>query len=105
MAWEDRNGRQYYYSKSRQDGRVISQYLGAGEIGGLAATLERARQAERAAERAERRRQIEADQALDREITEVAKLVQTVTAVALLAGGCHRPKRQWRVKRGQSREY
>lgn len=101
MAWEERNGRQYYYSKQRNGGQVISQYLGAGEIGGLVATLEQARQAERAAERADRRRQIEADKALDSEIAEVAKLVQTVTAAALLAGGCHRPKRQWRVKRGQ----
>lgn len=102
MAWEERNGRQYYYSKQRIGSQVQSQYLGAGETAGLVATLEQARQEERETERADHRRQIEADKALDGEIAEFAKLVQTVTTAVLLASGCHRPKRQWRVKREQS---
>ena len=99
--WKERNGRDYYYRSVRKGGRVISEYIGAGELAALVARQDKIRQAERVAKRAERRRQIEAGALLDGEIAEYAELVRTLTAAALLASGCHRHKRQWRVKREQ----
>lgn len=99
MAWEERNGKSYYYRKSRDGERVVSEYIGGGYLATLAARLDQIRQAEQATERKERRRLMTAEAALDSEIAEYERLVQTVTAAVLLASGCHRPKRQWRVKR------
>ena len=66
---------------------MISEYIGAGELAALVARQDKIRRAERAATRAERRRQIEADALLDSEIAEYAELVRTLTAAALLATG------------------
>src|SRR5690606_27129478 len=97
MAWEERNGRSYYYQKRREGERVVSQYIGAGYVATLAAQLDQIERERRAAERAQWHRQQAVHAALDSEIAEYARLVQTITAAVLLASGCHRPKRQWRV--------
>ncbi len=102
MAWEERNGKSYYYQKRREGRQVISQYIGSGYLATLAAQLDQIGQIERAAEREQWHRQQAKQAALDIEIAEYARLVQTLTAAVLLASGCHRPKRQWRVKREQS---
>lgn len=101
MAWETRNGRHYYYRKRREDGQVVSEYFGTGELAMLAARLDVLEQEREATERAEWRRYQAEQAALDGEIAEFAGLVQTMTAAVLLVSGCHRPKRQWRVKREQ----
>lgn len=41
MAWEKRShGGMYYVRKRRDGGRVVSQYLGAGQMARLAAELD-----------------------------------------------------------------
>lgn len=102
MAWEERNGKSYYYQKRREGDGVVSEYVGSGYLGTLAAQLDREGQTERATAREQWRRQQAEQVALDNEIAEYTRLVQTLTAAVLLASGCHRPKRQWRVKREQS---
>jgi len=102
MAWEERNGRSYYYEKRRQGGRVVSQYIGTGELARLAAQLTLLDQWRKEEERAEWRLYQAEQAALDAEIAELAQLVQTVTGAVLLASGCHRHKRQWRVKHEQN---
>lgn len=37
MGWEYRAGRKYYYRKRREDGRVVSEYVGAGPLAELTA--------------------------------------------------------------------
>ena len=32
MAWEERNGKSYYYQKRREGDRVVSEYIGTGEL-------------------------------------------------------------------------
>ena len=102
MAWEERNGKRYYYQKRRAGEQVVSHYIGTGTLATLAAQLDQLEQQRQAAEREQWQRQQAEQAALDSEIVAYTRLVQTVTAAVLLASGCHRPKRQWRVKREQS---
>lgn len=101
MAWENRRGRLYYYSKKRVQGRVISTYLGNDEaaftLAAFDVLMNDLRQAERAQAQAERAEWTE----LDREVDDFGVAVQALTAAVLLASGCHRHKRSWRVQRGQ----
>ena len=103
MAWEERNGRDYYYQKRREGDRVVSEYIGSGYLATLAAQLDQIEQQRQSDAREQWHRQQAKQAELDREIAEYARLVQTITAAVLLASGCHRPKRQWRVKREQDR--
>ena len=99
MAWEERNGRSYYYSKERSGGRVRSVYVGSGEVAGLIAQLDmlqreeadHARQLERQA-----RAQVEATAA---DYAALDELIKTITKGALLTAGFHMHKRQWRRKK------
>lgn len=104
MAWEERNGKSYYYQKRREGGQVVSQYIGTGYLATLAAQLDQIEQQRQADAREQWHRQQAKQAALDSEIAEYTRLVQTLTAAVLLASGCHRPKRQWRVKREQRRD-
>ena len=55
MGWKTINGRRYYYKSEREGGRVKTTYFGAGESGLLISLGEREDQAEREAERNQRR--------------------------------------------------
>ena len=99
MAWEERGNGSYYYRKRRIGGRVVSEYVGRGELAGLVAQLDaiertgqRAQRASHAAERA--------SLDVDDEVAEtVAALVATLTRGVLVANGFHQHKRQWRRRR------
>ena len=104
MAWEERSGRCYYYRKRREGGRVLSEYVGGGLAGEMAAMLEQMERERRAAEREPWRRQIAAEAALDQEVGEYDELVRRLTAAALLASGYYRAKRQWRIARAKHEE-
>jgi hypothetical protein len=39
MSWETRNGKHYFYSAYRENGRLIKEYLGRGEAAVLAASV------------------------------------------------------------------
>lgn len=103
MAWESRNGRGRYLTKSvKRDGRVIRQYLGTGPVAEIIAKLEALERERREVERAERR---EAEARLDEALRLVETFsaeVDTVVGATLERAGFHRPKRgKWRKRRGQ----
>jgi hypothetical protein len=91
----------YFYRKVREGGRVVSEYAGSGAIGALYAALDGSTRAAQAAERAERRAQVEAERAAERDARQLAAECQELAALALLAAGYHRHKRQWRKRRYQ----
>lgn len=100
MAWETRNGRGRYYTRSKRiGGRVVREYIGTGAIADLAAALD----AEERAEREEARAALRAEHAEAREVTEVLSDLEAVTRHAVFnvlhAEGFHRHKRQWRRRR------
>lgn len=99
MAWENRNGREYYYRKRRKNGRVVSEYIGSGAIAELTAILDQEAQAEREAEREAHRQERAAVEAIDSDLDQLDELSKALTRAALLLAGCYPHKRQWRWRR------
>jgi hypothetical protein len=100
MGWKTRGGRRYYYRSIRQGGRVVSEYVGAGEDVGLIAALETAerdkREAAAADWRAERARLV----AEGRTQAERFDQVEILVRLLLEAAGFHRHNRgEWRRRR------
>ena len=98
MAWEKRRRKRYYYSKRRLAGRVVSDYVGAGEAAGVIATLEVLYREQRIAEQRHRRCEQESHRAADAEIDRLGGGIRLLVAAALLARGYHTHKGQWRLR-------
>ncbi len=99
MAWERRNGRPCYYRKRRIGRRVVSKYVGGGEIGELAALADEARREEREAARIEEQRRREAEADLDRTVEELGEMTNLLTRAVLIAQGAHTHKGEWRGRK------
>lgn len=106
MAWESRNGRGRYYTRSRKvNGRIVREYVGSGELAELLAEQDEI-------QREARRLQAEAWQKekarLQAEAQAVAALcaeVDLLASAVLLEAGFYRPDRgQWRQKRSWSND-
>ncbi len=79
---------------------MISEYLGAGTVGQLAAELYELEQAERREERLRCQQQIEFDGRLEQSIQTVSDAIRGLTEAVLLCSGHHTHKGQWRKLRG-----
>ena len=104
MAWEERNGRRYYYRKKRIGYRVISVYIGTGDLAELLTEVDSTGRRKRLnqqltfeAVKAEAKQQESA-------VNQISDLIQSMLHAALLATGHHTHKGQWRRFRdGQNR--
>ena len=103
MAWETRNGRGRYYTRSRRvDGRVVREYIGCGPAAKLAAMYDEMKRAERDAER-------EAWCARKQELERIERLLARSwegcweqASHALTDAGFYRHHRgEWRKRRGK----
>lgn len=95
MAWEQRNGRSYYYAKRREGKKVVSVYLGRGTLAELAEETVLDGMMGRQQARKEKLEWQELEQLLDQ--------VRHETTEMLKATGLHRPQRKpWRRKRSPS---
>lgn len=104
MGWESRaRGGRYYVQKQRIGGKVVSRYLGGGEIGILAAQLD-ALQRQKREDARETERRYRADmEALDRQSAADFATVETILRQTLAAAGYHRHKRgEWRRRRDRN---
>jgi len=101
MAWEKRRRKRYYYTKRRRAGRVLSDYVGAGESAGVIATLEALYREQRIAEQQQWRLEQESRRALDAEVDRLGSGIRILVAAALLANGYHTHKGQWRSRHEQ----
>ena len=96
MAWEDRNGRRYYYRKRRKGGRVVSEYVGSGLAGQTAEAFDTENKQEAAYRRAAFQEQKASVARIDSQAGEIEKYTQAITRACLLLAGYHAHKRQWR---------
>ena len=101
MAWEERNGKRYYYRKRRVGKTVLSEYVGAGIGAEATATLD---QIDREKEKLARlQMQDEREQHMKEEqgAIEVFELTRLLTRAVLLLAGYHPHKGQWRKKNNE----
>jgi hypothetical protein len=99
MAWETRGNGQYYYRKKRIGNKVYSEYVGAGLLAEASAIIDQRERDNRAAARAAELEEQKADLAIDRELNRLGNIIRTINAAALVAGGYHTHKGQWRRQR------
>lgn len=103
MAWENRGLGRYFYRKKRIGDSVVSEYIGAGHLGELAAEIDaKKRQAAIAVREALREAQAR-ENLTDAQIDELIAAGQDYVQAVLLASGRRLHKRsEWRRKRGGS---
>jgi hypothetical protein len=101
MAWESRHDSRhsYYYRKKRVAGRVVSEYIGRGEVAALIARDDELDRLKAGADRAQRRTERASAQVLDAELDALEQELATLTTGALLCAGYHLHKGQWRKRR------
>ena len=99
MGFEERKGRLYYYRKIRRDGRVFSEYVGAGQVANLAARLDQIAREERELLRVQRETDRREFAELDQAIINQDTIIQAALTETLTQRGYHKHKGQWRRKR------
>ena len=101
MAWETRNGRGRYYTRSHKvNGQVIREYVGTGRGAEVAAMLDAQNAAERAVEQMRNREAVAHLRALDATMDAAHLWMQGELRGALQTQGYHQHKRgEWRRRR------
>lgn len=103
MAIERRNGRDYYYTKQRVNGRVVSRYWGGGKLGETwiyaAAQHDQMERDKEKFERYLENEEMKEFRALEREIDQFCDEITAAKNALLKVNGYHRHKGQWRKKR------
>ncbi len=99
MGWEQRNGRFYYYEKRREGERIVSTYVGTGSFAEARAVLNDAAKEKRRLQREALRQEREALDREGRQVRDVLDQIRALTHAALIAGGYHMHKGQWRKRR------
>jgi hypothetical protein len=104
MAWEFRNGKEYYYRTRRTArGGFERIYFGCDEVAHLAAAEDALRQAQRESERAAWLDLTNRLQIVDQALQDLGKAVGLITTAALRQGGYYQHDRgEWR-RRGYPR--
>jgi predicted dinucleotide-utilizing enzyme len=102
MAWKPRrNGRRYYYRSRRVGDRIVTDYLGSGQAGELAAVKDAAKREARLTVAAARHTERQRFSDLDEAFADLDTVVETLTRAALTAAGYHQHHRgEWRKRRG-----
>lgn len=103
MGWEQRGGGSYYYRKVREGGRVRSKYMGNGVLGQICAENDRDEQRDRTAKRDADHATRQAEAEVDRQLADAESAIAAITDAALLAGGYHKHKGQWRKRRHEKK--
>jgi len=100
MSWEQGpRGRKYYTRTRRLGGRCVREYLGGGLEAQAAAAADALRRAERQAQAAARRQEMERLRAVDGLVLELFEAASLVASAALAASGYHKHGGEWRAKR------
>lgn len=104
MAWEERNGRRYYYRKRRVDGQVVSEYIGQGHLVELFARCDELERHTKTIARRDRINFHQEFRRIDQSIEKYRRLVRNIVAAALIGAGYHEHRGQWRMARTMSKK-
>jgi hypothetical protein len=101
MGWETRRGRGRYYTRSRKvNGRIIREYVGTGLVAELAAQQDAEARAQRLAERDRLQHESARWASATAPLSDLSRLLDGLTAAALIAAGYHQHHRgTWRKRR------
>lgn len=98
MALEERGNQTYYYKKTRAGSRVVSEYIGNGQLALLSFEYDTQRREEENISR----QHLESERAKQREIDEEVQAfcnqVRSLTTALFLVHGYHVHSRQWRKR-------
>ena len=103
MSWEQRNGRgEYYTSSHRENGRIVREYYGKGELARLAADVDALAVQTRLVEREGRALERAQIAAIEDPVIIFGEAVDLAVTCELLVAGYHRHDRgPWRRRRGR----
>jgi hypothetical protein len=104
MGFETRNGKGHYYTRSRRrGGRIVREYLGAGDYGEYFAALDARARAEAAERAADSWMEVDELVELDKLVAAYAQVAEVAAREALAAAGYRQHQRgEWRKTRGQA---
>ena len=97
MGWESRGNGRYYYRKVRYGDRVVSEYVGAGQVAEIVAQLAEGEREEAERHREADRQAIQQAEAADTELVRLSDTFRHLTIAILEQVGFHRHKGQWRT--------
>ena len=101
MGWKTINGHRYYYRSVREGDRVRTEYVGGGELGSLAALLDREDQVEKELSRVSEREDREADDEVEKALDDLTAEARRQAEAFLNSQGYYQHKRgEWRKRRG-----
>jgi hypothetical protein len=96
MAWEKRSNNKYYYRKIRDGDKVSSVYLGKSLLTyKLSAYLHQQKMQQQ-----KQQARIDAEDAMDKELDDLHRLIIAAAEATLLLNGYHLHKGDWRKSRG-----
>jgi hypothetical protein len=100
MGWETRRGQGRYYTRSRKvNGRIIREYVGTGLVAELAAQQDAEARAEKLSERVRVQQEEAHWSSTAAPLTELSRLLDGLTAAALITAGYHQHHRgAWRKR-------
>jgi hypothetical protein len=101
MAWETRNGKGRYYTRTRREGgRVVREYVGTGPAAEAAAALDERRRAERRAQAEARKAEEASWRAAGAPLRQLEGVTKALMAAALIVAGFRQHDRgAWRRRR------
>lgn len=99
MGIEQRGGRFYYYEKRREGRRVVSRYIGGGELALIATEINTQDRQERKRQRQEQRKTQNEQNEIDQELARTETVLATIVRAVLRSAGFHQHKGQWRKRR------
>ncbi len=101
MAWESRNGKGAYYTRSgRWGGRVIREYIGSDETTILIAKFDALERQERKADQDAQRDERAQFDAIDDQVEQLGELADELARAMLIVAGYHQHKGgEWRKHR------
>lgn len=102
MSWETRGNNKYFYRKRRENGRVVSEYVGSGDVAEFIAAVAEVTRAMREEQHRQWQISRDADISIDRQLLQTARIVRLMQRATLIASGCHTHRRQWRRSRRES---